>query len=123
MSDTLSVPRVRLSSLSVQEFRDQYMLPNKPVLLTGATAAWRAVREWVSADGQPNVQELANAFGNSMVSVVGRNGGRRQMTVAEYAGWWEARETSSDPEDVLYLKDWHLPQVTLGLKLACLLHY
>lgn len=44
-------PRVPIGSLSASEFRTRFMLPNLPVLLTGATEGWRAATEWVTPAG------------------------------------------------------------------------
>ena len=84
------------------------MAPNLPVMLTGAADSWRATAEWVAAAGQPAVGTLAALFPDSEVSVVDGKGKRREMSISEYAAWWERRVEGEPP---LYLKDWHLPHL------------
>ncbi|KAL1519848.1 hypothetical protein AB1Y20_023351 [Prymnesium parvum] len=106
MASRERLARVPLASLTVEEFRDRYMIPNEPVLLTGATHGWRAVAEWVTPRGAPDISRLAALFGASSASVVEEGGARRTMRLSEYADWWRARSAATPP---LYLKDWHLP--------------
>lgn len=107
------IERVPLDSLTVEQFRERYMEPNKPVVLTQATAGWRSVLEWVTPSSAPDVLHLASLFGESMVTVVDAKGSRREMSVADYGKWWQSRSCSErhvkDISEVLYLKDWHLP--------------
>ena len=40
------VERVDGTSLTYAEFVDRFMAPNRPVVLTGLTASWRACEDW-----------------------------------------------------------------------------
>ena len=102
------IPRIPIGSLTPEEFRERFMAPNLPVMLTGAADSWRATAEWVAAAGQPAVSTLAALFPDSEVSVVDGKGKRREMSISEYAAWWERRVEGEPP---LYLKDWHLPHL------------
>jgi len=99
-------PRVPLASLSVADFRRRFLIPNQPVLLTGATDGWRAGREWITSEGEPDLCALAQLFGDSIVPVADclRRGRRSEMTVNEYAAWWVSDRAGGN--ECLYLKDW-----------------
>ena len=76
-----AVPRRPIDSLTPAEFRRLYLVPNRPVVLTGATVGWRAASDWVTADGEPDLPALARLFGQDVVPVAdcsrnGRLGGR-----------------------------------------------
>ena len=104
-----SCPRVALSSLTRSEFEAEYLAPNLPVLLTGATDGWRAAKEWVQWPLEsPAVARLAELFGHHSVTVHGARSGSCEMTVAQYATWWAQRSTSGNDIEWRYLKDWHL---------------
>ena len=102
-----AVPRIPLASLSPAEFRERFMVPNLPVMLTGASDGWRAVAEWIDASGEPDVARLAALFPGSEVAVVDGAGKPHDMSLREYADWWVHRRASGPP---LYLKDWHQPR-------------
>jgi hypothetical protein len=104
----MTVPRVDAASLTRDEFERRFAQKNLPVLLTNATASWRASREWVDAAGEPDVAALATLFGDHVVAVHARGGAPREMTVAEYAKWWSRRRRE---EPWCYLKDWRLSHV------------
>lgn len=112
-SSMTEVPRVSAASITPEEFRRRFLEPNLPVLLVDGTSTWRAMREWVNADGSPDVEELSRLFGGSQVSVTCAEACERtDMTLEEYARWW--RERAHDDKQRVgwrYLKDWHLPQL------------
>lgn len=63
-----SVPVVPARDLSPQQFLEQFMKPNLPVLITGLTDSWKARKEWVGdghtdglAEGTPNMAAMARA--------------------------------------------------------------
>ena len=88
--------------------------------MTDVTSGWRAAREWLTSNGQPDVARLAALFGSHEVTVHCRSGAPRETTVAEYARWWlDGREDDS----WRYLKDWHLaqsePDINLPSRKSC----
>lgn len=109
----LTCPRVPLSSLTREAFEERFQRPNLPVLIEGATAGWRAARDWVTPAGTPDLEALGRLFGQHEVTVHGSSKQTQlEMTVAEYATWWAARLTATsgarEMDSWLYLKDWHL---------------
>lgn len=64
-----SIPVEDASVLSYDRFCMQYMRPNLPVIIRGVTDGWRACREWVTAEGQPDLDRLEELFGSSHVQV------------------------------------------------------
>jgi hypothetical protein len=111
---TAAIPRVE--SLSLGEFLRSYAVPNAPVLVRGASARWRAAREWVTPEGAPDVRAIAAAgrggcAGAALAPVAtcvpgGAAGYGREprcsMRVSDFADKWLAGAAGS-----LYLKDWH----------------
>lgn len=116
------IRRVDGRQISYGEFRDRYMKANEPILLTGLMDDWRACRDWVSTDGQPNLSFFSLNFAKSRVQVADCDNKeftdqkRLGMTVAEYMEYWgnlndRFCETDFDGNrnnsSSLYLKDWH----------------
>ncbi|KAH7444893.1 hypothetical protein KP509_02G096400 [Ceratopteris richardii] len=63
------VPLIDGLQTTYEEFRDQYMRPNSPVLISGLMDHWRAFDAWSSPCGAPNLDYLSSNFGNSHVQV------------------------------------------------------
>ena len=97
--DPPTVPRVDAASIDAATFRRRFMEANLPVIITNFTRNWRACSEWV-AGGQPALDRVAALFGSSCVPVDERCGRRRDMSLAEYAEWWRARDGETDSECV-----------------------
>lgn len=114
-----AVPTVRCEDLSPEAFRAEFMSKNLPVMISGLTDDWRARREWVTKNGQPDVVAMAERFGDAKVLVVDCDEQidtdlkRREMPFREFAGWWrrsEGRKRASagaDTREKLYVKDWN----------------
>jgi hypothetical protein len=108
------IPRISRKALSVRQFYEVYMIPNRPVIITDMVEGWRAT-DWLKPDGSLNTAVVKEAFGNAEVTVHNcskqiRDLGRletKDMTVSEYLDWWELRSQSSDDDQHLYLKDWN----------------
>lgn len=64
------IEKVNGKELSYSEFVERYMEKNQPVVLTGLMDDWRACRDWVTDNGQPNLQFFATHFGKSTVQVL-----------------------------------------------------
>jgi len=55
-------------SSGYQEFFEQHLWPNLPLVIGPAlTASWRARREWVTPAGTPNLAHLEESFGDAGV--------------------------------------------------------
>lgn len=64
------VERVDGRALRYEEFVERYLMPNRPVLLTGLMDDWRAATDWLAPDGRaPNLPFFATHFGDSVVQV------------------------------------------------------
>ena len=66
------VPVIDGRFASYDEFRERFMKPNLPVLITGLQVMhqWRACKEWVTQSGHPNLDYLSTHFGSSRVQVL-----------------------------------------------------
>ena len=114
-----AVPTVRSEDLSPEAFRAEFMAKNLPVMITGLTDDWRARREWVTKDGQPDVVAMSELFGDAKVLVVDCDEEidtdlkRREMPFREFARWWRSSATGkrasagADAREKLYVKDWN----------------
>jgi hypothetical protein len=104
------VDRREASELDAATFLLAYLMPNRPLLLTAATAGWRAAAEWVQPDGAPNMDFLARRFGDSVCCVAdcaaAEDAPRLTMALSQYAAYWRAHACGEDAR-TLYLKDWH----------------
>lgn len=116
------IEKVNGKELSYHEFVERYMEKNQPVVLTGLMDDWRACRDWVTDNDQPNLQFFATHFGKSKVQVADcgtrefTDQKRLEMTVAEFVEQWlgdpmqehgNASSHSAMSKMSLYLKDWH----------------
>ncbi|KAK9816935.1 hypothetical protein WJX72_007187 [[Myrmecia] bisecta] len=116
------------AELSYDAFVHEYMAPNRPVLIQSAANDWKAMRDWVTADGGVDIDFFEAQFGSAHVWVTdtGRQhsgcGSRRDMTVAEFAQYWR-RFQAGQERDILYLKDWHFANEFPGYKAYQLPHY
>jgi hypothetical protein len=95
------VPQVDADSLSFSQFYLEYLLPNRPVVVRGATRDWGAAREWVTASGEPDTEKLKETFRGAEVCVESPTDQCRHTTTAEaYMERWQT--------GAFYLKDWHM---------------
>ena len=120
------IERRHCESLDYHDFVSTYMMTNQPVLIDGIAEQWGATREWVmhvlhdddgvavSTGSKPNLHRLEELFGQDLapVYVQSRAGftinrpRKDDMTLSEYAQWWERHHGMQDNGDLLYLKDW-----------------
>ncbi|PON96689.1 JmjC domain containing protein [Trema orientale] len=109
------IEKVNGKELTYDEFVEKYMEKNQPVLLTGLMEDWRASRDWVTQNGNPNLQFFATHFGKSKVQVADcgarefTDQKRVEMSVSEFVDQWVQNASTIVVRDksVLYLKDWH----------------
>ncbi len=90
----------RRASLSFEEFRDEYMRPGIPVILTDATRQWRALGKWSPAWMKAN-------FGDRTVQIDGKD-----YRMDAFLDWVE-RSTPEDPAPYLrnYVIREHFPEL------------
>ncbi|CAL8468075.1 g7614 [Coccomyxa elongata] len=109
------IPRRHVDNLTYDAFVLEYMAPNLPVMIEGVTEGWQACEDWVTADGEINLEFLAENFGDANIwatastsTADGYGGGRRHnMTVGQYVEWWRRHKEGQEEQLLLYLKDWH----------------
>jgi hypothetical protein len=106
--------------LTYEDFRDLYMIPNKPVIIEGLTKTWKSRRKWVDSNGEPDLLALASLFGDDVapVHVHSQAGFTRtrphteEWTINDYALWWYEHHDGEDStegeeqQQLLYLKDY-----------------
>lgn len=63
------IDRVSGKELSYREFVERYMEKNEPVVITGLMDEWRACRDWVTEEGNPDLHFFSTHFGKSKVQV------------------------------------------------------
>ncbi|XP_071791315.1 2-oxoglutarate and iron-dependent oxygenase JMJD4-like [Asterias amurensis] len=104
------------SSITYDEFFLRFLVPNRPCVFgPHITQDWRSVREWVTKDGRPNFNYLAQMFGSTVVPVADCRKieysaqPKSDMKLTEYLNYWQdiRQDPNSKDEKCLYLKDWH----------------
>ncbi|OMO49875.1 hypothetical protein CCACVL1_30778 [Corchorus capsularis] len=112
------IERVNGRELSYSEFAERYLAKNQPVVLKGLMDDWRACKDWVFTNGQPNLHFFSTHFGKSKVQVADcdtrefTDQKRLEMSVLEFVNHWlqssvESLDGDGNGKSVLYLKDWH----------------
>ena len=109
-----TIPRISSRVLSLTRFYKDFMIPNRPLIITDMTEGWGA-RDWINIDGSIDLLRIQNDFGASEVTVHNcskqiQDMGRLEtleMSVREYIDWWSNRSGTSQDENLLYLKDWN----------------
>ncbi|GAB4845763.1 hypothetical protein Ancab_039170 [Ancistrocladus abbreviatus] len=116
------IERVNGKELSYSEFVKRYLVKNQPVVLTGLMDDWRASRDWIDENGNPNLRFFSTHFGKSKVQVADcgnrefTDQKRVEMTVSEFIDHWiglsaqDHNNISTEGcggKSLLYLKDWH----------------
>jgi len=96
------------------EFFQEHLWKNLPLVIGATqTSHWRARREWVTAEGTPNLPVLRNLFGDCQVqaadcSTRNFNDQKREIIpFSDFIGYWE-RHARGEDQRILYCKDWHL---------------
>ncbi|KAL3152640.1 hypothetical protein ABBQ32_001654 [Trebouxia sp. C0010 RCD-2024] len=99
-------------NLSYQQFVENFMQPNLPVMIQGLADHWKAAQDWVTSSGAIDIDFLAKHFGQAQVWVSDTTrvnaacAPRLDMTLADFADWWRMHKAGQDAR-LLYLKDWH----------------
>jgi hypothetical protein len=110
----------RRGVLTAEEFCNEYMWPNKPVIVErGLSQDWGCARMWRRSDGSPNASYLREAYGEAPVPVcLQHEDGHEERVVTDmhkFLDYWEARSAGHEaafvagfpPCRTAYLKDWH----------------
>jgi hypothetical protein len=106
------VPRISAQSLTVGEFYDRFMIPNRPVIITGVLADSKAAKDWIDASGAINAEFFSERFGETEITVhncsrkvMGRMK-TKSMTIADYMQTWNCKQKQKEQSNLFYLKDW-----------------
>ncbi|XP_028111375.1 2-oxoglutarate and iron-dependent oxygenase JMJD4-like [Camellia sinensis] len=125
------IEKVNGKELSYSQFVERYLVKNQPVVLTGLMDGWRACKDWVLDDGQPNLSFFSTHFSNSTVQVADcgtrefTDQKRVEMSVSEFIDYWlefsskefdNASTHEFDAKSPLYLKDWHFVKVCIRIQ-------
>jgi hypothetical protein len=98
----------RRATLSYAKFRENHLLPNKPVIIgPDLISSWPARTLWTVPDpeasfSRPNFDVLGQRYGDLMVPV-DQKGCRSAMLLRDVLDAWKQGEGQA-----LYVKDWHL---------------
>jgi hypothetical protein len=94
----------RRSNLTEREFREEYLVPRKPLILTGEVPQWAAAKKWTWEFFRENYGDATAPTG-----IVFEPQGA--MTLRDYADWVEKfekeRGESSDGSFPRYLEGWY----------------
>ncbi|EFN50624.1 hypothetical protein CHLNCDRAFT_28922 [Chlorella variabilis] len=112
-AETSSIPRLPASELSYARFCLEFMEPNAPVLVEGATEGWRAAVDWVTPCGAIDFDFLRQHFGHAQVMVTDAarcecQQQQQQQQQEEEEEEMRASSTLLTPGPLWYCKDWHL---------------
>ncbi|KAK1565062.1 hypothetical protein Q3G72_017916 [Acer saccharum] len=116
------IEKVNGKEMNYSEFEQRYLAKNQPVVLSGLMDDWRACKDWVTKQGQPNLHFFSTHFGISKVQVADcdtrdfTDQKRVEMSVSDFVKHWLENSTQENSDganneangmSVLYLKDWH----------------
>jgi Cupin-like domain len=126
---TTEIDNVDAASLSYDNFCDNYMYRNIPVVINGLSDTWSCCNDWIIQDPAtgchvPNLSHILQCYGNDSITVHAQSVEGFQypqqrpetsitynMTVADYVTWWnkhqdQCHENLCCEDALLYLKDW-----------------
>jgi len=90
----------RRSDLTVEEFDREYQRPQRPVILTGLTGDWTALRDW-------SLSVLSARFGQHEVPVSRCFGEKRKMRLGEYIERMHELAAAQPGHPPLYMEGWY----------------
>eukprot|EP00941_MAST-03F_sp_MAST-3F-sp1_P003752 g3752.t1 len=97
-------------NISPEEFRKEFLVKNKPVLIRGMCKDWKACKDWISHEnGGINFERLVDNFGDCELPVEITQGEERKsikMKGLDFFSKWKERSL----DRTYYLKDWHFVQ-------------
>ncbi|XP_043921799.1 2-oxoglutarate and iron-dependent oxygenase JMJD4 isoform X1 [Protopterus annectens] len=105
------------TDFSYSEFVQNYLLPNYPCILSPSfTEGWLSRCQWVTKDGSPDLEALAQRFREAIVPVANCDikqynaNPKEHIPLKKYISYWKdySQSECTSPRDCLYLKDWHM---------------
>ncbi|PVG00504.1 Clavaminate synthase-like protein [Serendipita vermifera] len=127
----------RVPNISYDEFRQQHLLPNQPLLVgPDLIQEWNCLKYWRlpgnsmdskgshEMDGEcslPDLPFMKEAYGDFVVPV-DEDGCRSEKTLREVIDIWESGQGDAQ-EEKMYVKDWHLALQLEQKKIECMPFY
>lgn len=117
----LSIPRVSSNHLTYDDFFQNYMLLNRPVIITEVSANWECVHKWLKMNEKvidfdylkANLTDRPVPVANCSKQYFNAHE-KSEISLHKYLDWWREFISSGHSltahDDLLYLKDWHLQQ-------------
>lgn len=113
------IPRISIkdNDLSYSDFFHRFMLPNRPVILSGLASSWECFRKWAGPNqAHIDMVYLCDKLKGQVVPVADCDRSeynahmKLSMLFEEFAEYWQERRGSdgNTVDRLLYLKDWHL---------------
>src|ERR1700735_1602144 len=90
MVEAIATPIERRAKISYEQFAQEYLYPHKPVILTGALEAWRALSAWT-----PDM--FREKYGSMKVTIDGQ-----EYSMSDFIG---RVESSTDSHPAPYLRN------------------
>ncbi|XP_050670301.1 2-oxoglutarate and iron-dependent oxygenase JMJD4 homolog isoform X2 [Leptidea sinapis] len=115
-----TLPLVFQADINYKEFFESSMLGNVPCVIKSISKEWEASKEWV-CDDKINYKYFVDVYGEFKAPVADCNKinfnsqCKSEMTIKDYMEYLQ----SSNEENILYLKDWHLKANLKALKRSC----
>ena len=126
---TTKIDIVDAANLTYENFCNNYMNRNIPLVIRGLSDNWSCCKDWVMKDpttgrSVPNLSHILQCYGNDIISVHVQpiegfqlpqqrpeTSNTYNMTVADYIKWWKKYNDGFHTcecceEPLLYLKDW-----------------
>eukprot|EP00747_Dinoflagellata_sp_TGD_P180703 gnl/TRDRNA2_/TRDRNA2_33615_c0_seq1.p1 gnl/TRDRNA2_/TRDRNA2_33615_c0~~gnl/TRDRNA2_/TRDRNA2_33615_c0_seq1.p1 ORF type:complete len:524 (-),score=98.03 gnl/TRDRNA2_/TRDRNA2_33615_c0_seq1:22-1593(-) len=115
-AQTLPLPRIKRSEITVKEFFDRFLLPQRPCIIEGAIDHWPGVKRW-------NLEQLLERLRNSSLKVGEDDKGRKlRMKFKYYHDYMKVQRDDSplylfetrvdqDPVTRGLLDDWEIPDL------------
>uniref|UniRef100_A0A4W3HTH0 Jumonji domain-containing protein 4 n=1 Tax=Callorhinchus milii TaxID=7868 RepID=A0A4W3HTH0_CALMI len=105
------------SELSYSRFFREFLVPNRPCVLSGSvTAAQPAPEVWRPSSNGDGFPKIHHRFSDAVVPVANCDvqeynaNPKESLTLSEYLSYWRERRAHghTSPRGCLYLKDWHM---------------
>lgn len=123
-SSSLIIPRVSAKDMSYDQFFEEYMLANKPVIITDISTDWMCVKNWIKINENAiNFDYLRSHFKDRLVPIANcskqyfNSHEKSEISLHKYLEWWQQFIASGHDlksADLMYLKDWHLQHEDVG---------
>ncbi|OQR89115.1 hypothetical protein THRCLA_09912, partial [Thraustotheca clavata] len=105
-----SITEVDATELTYEEFCDQYMSKNEPVLIKNIGKDWK-VFDWCTPENELQYNELKSKYGTTKAPVVEYSKkseyGEELRYEIEVGKYLDLLESGQAEKDQIYLKDWH----------------